>query len=123
MWWPCCVINGMTVLLLHATLINCLHDKGRCCCSPCHFFRLGTAHILLLGLLKDFWTQWIPGKKERAEGPLRKYTLSRRICRQITARAPKIMQTGQFKKVYTDIIKCVRQYECYASTHCGGARN
>ena len=80
-----------------------------CVCSPCHFFRYGVAHVFLLGLLMDFWNQWLPSskrrKKERPAGPRRLYQLPKEVVAQIAARASHIMHTYLFKKVYTDITK------------------
>lgn len=81
-------------------------------CSPCHFFRFGVAHILLLGLLSDFWSQWLPpksarGKKkrQRPEGPGSYYVLPKHICKAISERAGNIMLTELFGKPYRDLIK------------------
>jgi hypothetical protein len=71
------------------------------------------AHIFLLGVLMDFWNQWLPplgrkkSKKAPPTGPCALYRLPADVVNAIAARAPHIMQTSLFKKVYTDITKCV----------------
>ena len=92
-------------------------------CSPCHFFRFGTAHILLLGLLADFWAQWLPAKpgrgkkkKQRPEGPGSFYMLPKHICKAISDKAGLIMLTELFGKPYRDIVK-------YAPAFGGGQRH
>lgn len=78
-------------------------------CSPCHMFRFGVAHIILLGLLKDFWAQWLPsGKgKPRPAGPASKFVLPPHVRKAISDRRKYVMLTELFKKPYSDIVKCV----------------
>ena len=78
-----------------------------CVCSPCTFFHLGVAHILLLGLLVDFWAQWLPAASaKRTTGPAAQYVLPAHVRKAISERASDIMLTELFGKPYTDITKC-----------------
>lgn len=102
MWW------------LHST--SKLEQKqGTCSCSPCHFFRLGTAHIFLLGILADFWAQWLPSaeKKRKAnqhpDSPFAKYVLPPAVRKHISSMAAYIKLTELFGKPYRDITKCALQ--------------
>lgn len=76
-------------------------------CSPCHFFLFGTAHIFLLGLLRDFWAQWLPSKKAapRPEGPSQYYVLPKVVRDAISSRQSHILLTELFTKPYRDITK------------------
>ena len=68
--------------------------------------------MFLLGVLMDFWNQWLPplGRKKSKKAPVRglraMFRLPEDVVKAICARAPHIMQTSLFKKVYTDITKC-----------------
>jgi len=73
----------------------------RVICSPCHFFRLGIAHVFLLGLLKDFWRHWLrPVRRDSSE-----YILPTSVRNQMTAKGDSIQMTELFGKPYTDIIR------------------
>ena len=78
-------------------------------CSPLHFFRLGTAHILLLGLLKDFWAQFVPKPADLKlrTGAAAKMVLPRHIRKAISRRARMVQATSAFTKPYEDIIRFV----------------
>lgn len=79
-------------------------------CSPCHMFRFGVAHIILLGLLKDFWAQWLPSTKAKAKprpaGPVSHFMLPLDVRKAISERRQFVMLTELFKKPYSDLIKC-----------------
>ena len=77
-------------------------------CSPLHFFRLGIAHILLLGLLKDFWAQFVPQPADLKNrfGPSACMVLPRHIQKAMSRKAPYMQSTSAFTKPYEDIIRC-----------------
>lgn len=85
-------------------------------CSPCHFFRLGTAHIILLGLLSDFWAQWLPSAAHNRkaathpESAFAYYVLPSKVRKHIEAMAGYIKLTELFAKPYRDINKCAPSY-------------
>ena len=92
-------------------------------CSPCHMFRFGVAHIILLGLLKDFWAQWLPStkakSKPRPDGPAAKFVLPPHVRKALSARRQYVMLTELFKKPYSDIVKCATPVVGgHGSTHC-----
>ena len=73
----------------------------QCVCSPCHFVRLGIAHVFLLGLLKDFWRYWL-----RPVGSAgNEYVLPTVVRTQMSTKGASIQMTELFGKPYTDIIK------------------
>ena len=76
--------------------------------SPCHMFRLGTAHILLHGLVKDFWALWLQPKpkKKKGEALVEVTRLPDYIQKAISAQADSVLLTEFFGKPYTDIIMC-----------------
>lgn len=73
-------------------------------------FRFGVAHIILLGLLKDFWSQWLPSVKAKAKprppGPTSQFVLPKAVRKAIANRGASVMLTELFKKPYSDITKC-----------------
>lgn len=79
------------------------------CCSPLHFYRLGIAHIILLGLLPDFWKQWLPGTKDKvvksADGVI--YQLPGYIRTELSRRSRDFPSIKSISKQYKDIVKCV----------------
>ena len=70
---------------------------------------MGTAHVLLLGLLVDFWAQWLPAPKskkhKRLDTPAAKYKLPNHIRKAISDKTGHIMLTELFKKPYRDITR------------------
>jgi len=74
-----------------------------CLCSPSHFFRLGIAHLFLLGLIKDFWRLWLRPIGKAGEFPV----LPAEIRAQLQRNGDAIQTTELFGKPYTDILKCV----------------
>lgn len=78
------------------------------CCSPLHVFRLGTAHVILLGLLPDFWKLWLPGNKDKvvkgANGVT--YQLPGYIRLELSRRAQDFQSIKSISKRYKDIVKC-----------------
>lgn len=87
---------------------------GHLVCSPCHFFHLGTAHVFLLGLLVDFWAQWLPSTKAkpRPDGPTKYYVLPKAVRKDIAYKTRNIMLTELFTKPYRDITKCDSSASC-----------
>ena len=78
-------------------------------CSPAHFFRYGTAHILTLGLLRDFWVQWLPTPAQRAK----RGEAAARMCmpphvrQELEARSKRLQQhsTSALSRPYRDIVQ------------------
>lgn len=77
-------------------------------CSPLHFFRLGIAHILLLGLVKDFWDQFLPRPQDvRMRGEIAAHmVLPKEIRKAIEQKAPLMQATSAITKPYVDIVGC-----------------
>lgn len=75
-------------------------------CSPSHFFRLGIAHLFLLGLVKDFWRLWLRPIGKAGDFPV----LPAEIRAQISRNGDNVQTTELFGKPYTDLLKCA---------HCG----
>lgn len=75
-------------------------------CSPLHFFRLGTAHILLLGLVKDFWEQFLPRPQElkTREGIAAQMVLPKEIRTAIEQKASQMQATSAITKPYMDVV-------------------
>lgn len=75
-------------------------------CSPLHFFRLGTAHILLLGLVKDFWIQFLPRPHELAArtGVAAEMVLPKVIRRAMEQKLPFMQATSGVTKPYVDVV-------------------
>lgn len=87
-------------------------------CSPCTFFRLGVAHIFLLGLLIDFWSQWLPtaaSRKKARQQPdsaFARFVLPPAVRKHISKMASYIKLTELFKKPYQDITKYELEPRC-----------
>lgn len=64
----------------------------------------------MLGLLKDFWAQWLPSTKAKAKprpaGPVSHFMLPLDVRKAISERRQFVMLTELFKKPYSDLIKC-----------------
>jgi hypothetical protein len=74
---------------------------------PCrfqHFFHLPVAHILLYGIIKDFWSTWLrkPCTKV-AQG--QQYILPSQVRKKMVERDVIIKLTDLFKKGYDDVVK------------------
>lgn len=80
-------------------------------------FWYGIAHILLLGLLADFYAHWIPSRsrKKRNDRPQSPYVLPKQVCKEISRRAALLQLTDFFKKPYRDIIKYVATCDIHAA--------
>lgn len=65
--------------------------------------------MFLLGLLIDFWAQWLPSKKSapRPDGPTQHYVLPKQVRSAISERQGHMLLTQLFSKPYRDITKCV----------------
>lgn len=71
-----------------------------------HFFRLGTAHILLLGLLCDFWAQFLPRPQDlkRRTGKAATMVLPKGVRKAISRKATLMQATSAITKPYTDVV-------------------
>lgn len=76
-------------------------------CSPCTFLRFGVAHIFLLGILRDFWKQWLPGPGAKRTGAAARYVLPVAIRRKITYRGVQVgvRKIALMKNTYRDIVQ------------------
>ena len=69
------------------------------------------AHVILLGLLKDFWAQWLPRPKKDDEAKVRrtaaqsKYMLPPYIVRELSRRAGNFPSVKSISKHYRDIVR------------------
>jgi hypothetical protein len=69
-----------------------------------HFFHIPVAHVILYGIVKDFWKLWLRAKKDVLScGD--DFILPNNVRAEITKRAPFVLLTELFKKPYTDILK------------------
>lgn len=73
-------------------------------CSPLTFFVPPIAHLLPYGLIKDFWYFFLVDIKKATSNCV----LDRDARNRITIAGQRLLSTGGFKKVYTDIVRCVR---------------
>lgn len=92
----------------------------RTSCRYEHFFHFALAHLLLYGIVRDFWNVWLRPEdpKPKADGtkPKRrkkhrlhgnKYVLPRYIREVIKRRAAKMHWTAQMKKRSADVLGSV----------------
>jgi hypothetical protein len=93
-------------------------------CSYEHFFPFAIAHLWSYGLIKDFHSIWLrplrtgKGKDSQNRNHLEveaavlssadstEYILPAYVRHEITRRAAHVRWTSQFKKPYTDVVKC-----------------
>jgi hypothetical protein len=97
-------------------------------CSYEHFFHFAIAHLLSYGLIKDFHSIWLrpsrtftlfgcdkdSQKRNHLEveaavlssADSTEYILPAYVRHEITRRAAHVRWTSQFKKPYTDVVKC-----------------
>lgn len=101
-----CTATYFFCALLMGCPWGCCSPRSRVC-SPCQFLLFGTAHIFLLGLLIDFWAQWLPSKKtaSRPEGPSPHCVLPKAVRDAISNRQSHILLTELFTKPHGDITK------------------
>jgi hypothetical protein len=71
------------------------------------FFRMGVAHLLLLGVVKDWWQTWSTVPKKDSEAAGWQFYLPREVQHEITSRSGNILLTELFKKAYLDVARCV----------------
>lgn len=100
--------RGITCMALfhHHGPLTCSSPCVPLFCSPLHFFRLGTAHILLLGLVKDFWIQFLPRPHELAArtGVAAEMVLPKVIRRAMEQKLPFMQATSGVTKPYVDVV-------------------
>lgn len=114
-------------LMKIGTTLNCVKFIGRlhicraldiyCRCRYEHFFHFAIAHLLLYGLVKDFWKIWTrspdrhergPGKKQPRKSALHgnPFLLPPKIRKQIVEKTTQVQWTKQMKKRSADILGC-----------------
>jgi hypothetical protein len=70
---------------------------------------MGVAHVLLLGIVKDWWQTWSSVPKKDSEGAGRQFYLPREVQAEITNRSSNILLTKLFKKAYLDVVRYVHR--------------
>jgi hypothetical protein len=69
-----------------------------------HFFKIPAAHVLLYGILKDFFNVWMRKENEHLSWGER-FRMPAAVKREISRRANDMLLTELFKKPYTDFAK------------------
>lgn len=121
-----------------ATVRAAFHDSWVCRYE--HFFHFAIAHLLLYGLVKDFWNIWLRAPEGHNESSKRKgkrkgkrrsrlagniFNLPRGIKKAIVQRTGQVFRTAQLKKRsadllgYDPIITCCSRWPCSETDdHC-----